>query len=96
MDSAKSCHAVVLRAMEWDKCSWSETDKLDRFRRQHAQRHVPKVTVDSEDSDQGEYSATKVCQYHLNGRCTHKTQHITKGTLYLHPARPKKWGKGKK
>ena len=38
-DNAKACHAVVLTSMEHDKVAWQETDKLDRFRRQHAQQH---------------------------------------------------------
>ena len=39
-DSAKACHAILLTNMEADRVSWVETDKVDRFRRGHAQRHV--------------------------------------------------------
>ena len=37
-DSA--CHTISLTNMEVDKVSWVETDKIDRFRKAHAQRHV--------------------------------------------------------
>ena len=44
MEQAQACHAIVLTEMEQDQCQWSETDKLDRFRRCHAQRHpAPQV-----------------------------------------------------
>ena len=39
-ESAKASHAVVLTNMEADRSQWSDTDKLDRIRRAHAQRHV--------------------------------------------------------
>ena len=39
--SAKACHAVLLCRMEQGKIqSWSQTDKIDRERRAHGQRHV--------------------------------------------------------
>ena len=40
LESAKACHAILLTKMEADRVSWIETDKIDRFRRVHAQRHV--------------------------------------------------------
>ena len=40
-EGARACHAVVLTTMEQDKCSWTDTHELDRFRRNHAQRHYP-------------------------------------------------------
>ena len=39
-DSAKACHAILLTNMEADRISWNETEKIDRIRRAHAQRHV--------------------------------------------------------
>ena len=39
-DSAKACHAVVLTNMEADRLNWTDTDKIDRIRRAHAQRHT--------------------------------------------------------
>ena len=39
-DSAKACHAVVLTNMEADRLNWADTDKIDRIRCAHAQRHT--------------------------------------------------------
>ena len=39
--SAKACHVVFLCRMEQGEVqSWSQTDKIDRIRRAHAQRHI--------------------------------------------------------
>ena len=35
--SAKACHAVLLCEMERGKVSWSDTSRIDRIRRAHAQ-----------------------------------------------------------
>ena len=37
--SAKACHAVLLCKMETGKVSWSDTSRIDRIRRAHAQKH---------------------------------------------------------
>ena len=39
-ESAKVAHAIVVTNMEADRLGWTETEKLDRIRRAHAQRHV--------------------------------------------------------
>ena len=39
-ESAKAAHAILLTNMEADRINWSETDKIDRVRRAHAQRHI--------------------------------------------------------
>ena len=39
-EAAKASHAIVLTNMEADRLKWMDTDKLDRIRRAHAQRHV--------------------------------------------------------
>ena len=38
-ESAKASHAIVLTNMEADRLQWTETDKLNRIRRAHAQKH---------------------------------------------------------
>ena len=44
--SAKATHAVLLCRMEQGEIrSWSETEKIDRVRRAHAQRHVSHVFI---------------------------------------------------
>ena len=39
-DSAKAAHAILLTNIEADRVKWSETDKIDRLCRAHAQRHI--------------------------------------------------------
>ena len=39
-DLAKPCHAILLINMGADQLSWIETEKIDRFCRAHAWRHV--------------------------------------------------------
>ena len=39
-ESAKASHVVVLTNMEEDRLHWSDSEKLDRIRRAHAQRHI--------------------------------------------------------
>ena len=38
--SWESVHAILLTNMEADRLNWSETDKIDRVWRAHAQRHI--------------------------------------------------------
>ena len=37
----KVAHAVLLCKMEWGWLSWEHTDRIDRVRRAHAQKHIP-------------------------------------------------------
>ena len=39
-ESAKASHVVVLTNMKADRLQWSDTEKLDRIHRAHAQRHI--------------------------------------------------------
>ena len=39
-ESANASHAIVLTNMEDDRLQWSDTEKLDRLRRAHAQWHI--------------------------------------------------------
>ena len=43
--SAKASHAVLLCRMEEGKVEWSETTKIDRIRRAHAQRLPPQNNI---------------------------------------------------
>ena len=38
-EAAKASDAIALTNMEADRLKWTDTDKLDRIRRAHAQRH---------------------------------------------------------
>ena len=47
-EADKASHVMVLTTMEFDKGSWQDTLELDRFRRQHTQRHdVPHKDQDN-------------------------------------------------
>ena len=78
-DSAKACHAVLLTSMEADRCSWLDSDKLERCRRAHAQRHI---VIDS--NAQGKSKNSKPCQYFENNTCFQQSSHWTKGVYYRH------------
>ena len=39
-EAAKASHVIALTNMEADRLKWTDTEKLDRIRRAHAQRHV--------------------------------------------------------
>ena len=48
--SAKASHAVLLCRMEQGEIvRWSNTDKIDRVRRAHAQRHMPQTSSNGSD-----------------------------------------------
>ena len=52
--------------MEADRCTWLDSDKLDRCRRAHAQRHV--VKADSVDSKSRQKDNNgKICELLENG-----------------------------
>ena len=38
---AKAAHAVLLCNMERGSLTWEDTDRIDRVRRAHAQKHIP-------------------------------------------------------
>ena len=88
-ENAKACHAVILTDMERDKLTWEDTHLLDRYRRQHAQRHdapvqrqnfQPKKQQNSENSD----SKVIPCKYFNDSQCSKHHTHFTRGIWYLH------------
>ena len=84
--SAKACHAVLLCRMEQGEVqSWSQTDKIDRIRRAHAQRHITGQNS-SKSQDRGTSGTGRVtpCIYFNKGMCMQKQTHETKGVLYKH------------
>ena len=85
MDNAKACHAVVLTTMEQDRCSWEDTNQLDRFRRSHAQRPVPVEPNLTSSSGQGARAKKSMpCKYFLAGYCDEHKSHLSKGVWYTH------------
>ena len=86
-DSAKACHAMVLTSMEFDKVSWQDTVELDRFRRQHAQRHVSPVKPHLNHkgkSNQNQEKSDMPCKFFNDSKCVNNETHFTKGVWYLH------------
>ena len=96
-ESAHACHAVVLRTMEQDNCSWLDTNQLDRFRRNHAQRHSGQsqarpVRHNSKQRKNGPKrgqgnslgKGQKFCLYFNDGFCKVQKSHYSGGVFYKH------------
>ena len=88
-DSAKACHAVVLTNMEVDRLNWADTDKINRIRRSHAQRHTSGAQTCASRStvkkNKTSYSKNGViCRYFQEGTCKYPTHHKTAGQFYRH------------
>ena len=77
--AAKGSHAVLLCKMEEAKITWDDTHKIDRVRRVHAQRapHQSHRKVENKDR-------SLPCRFYQKGSCSHRGDHETGGTLYLH------------
>ena len=86
-DSAKACNGILLTNMEADRVSWVETDKVDRFHRAHAQRHVTGAQTSATCSVTKKSLYTKnimICKYFQEGTCRFPTHHKTAGQFYRH------------
>ena len=80
--SAKASHAVLLCRMEQGEItSWSETEKIDRIRRAHAQRHAQTQSVNGKNQEKN-YTKIIPCVYFNKNTCLQKQTHETKGVLY--------------
>ena len=83
--SAKTSHAVLLCRMEQGEIkSWSETEKIDRVLRVHAQRHSSAQSTVQKGQDKPSSSKVTTCVYCNKGSCAHKQTHEAKGVLYKH------------
>ena len=89
-ESAKAAHAIVLTNMEADRLNWTETEKLDRIRRAHAQRHVTapysntsKTPYGKKVKNSGSKNGTN-CKFFQEGTCRFPTHHRSAGVLYRH------------
>ena len=80
--SAKASHAVLLCRMEQGEIkSWSETEKIDRVRRVHAQRHSTAQNNAHKGQDKSSSGKVTTCVFYNKGSCAHKQTHETKGVL---------------
>ena len=89
-EAAKASHAIALTNMEADRLEWTDTDKLDRIRRAHAQRHVSSgqnLNVKAATWKKQKSSNIKsglICRYFQEGTCKFNTHHKTAGQYIRH------------
>ena len=79
---AKAAHAVLMCEMEWGSLQWEDTDRIDRIRRAHAQKHAPGKGGCPKPSDPGR--KPWFCKNFQFGTCTHTRDHEFKGKLQKH------------
>ena len=83
--SAKASHVVLLCRMEQGEIgSWSDTEKIDRVRGAHAQRHVASQNSGARSDKTQTSGKNTPCVYYNKGSCVQKATHETKGVLYRH------------
>ena len=82
---AKASHAVLLCRMEDGKVDWSETHKIDRIRRAHAQKGVTQNQGGhNPKSVKSESKPIMACRFYQRGLCHNQRDHETGGTFYKH------------
>ena len=64
--------------------SWSETEKIDRVCRAHAQRRSTAQSTAQKGQDKSSSGKVTTCVFYNKGSCAHKQTHETKGALYKH------------
>ena len=79
--SAKGSHAVLLCKMEEGKIQWTDTHKIDRIRRAHAQRFTQ---PNSQSSQKKSDNKGMPCKFFQKGSCQHKTDHESGSNFYKH------------
>ena len=84
--SAMASHAVLLCHMEQGEIAgWQETEKIDRVRRAHAQRHVVGQGNVQKPQDKGSNGGRVFPRLYFNkGACLQKQTHENKGVTYRH------------
>ena len=88
-DSAKAAHAILLTNMEADRVKWSDTEKIDRLHRAHAQRHISHNQASATRSfgKKSKNSGNKTgvnCRFFQEGNCKYPSHHKTAGTFFRH------------
>ena len=75
--SAKASHAVLLCEMERESLDWENTDRIDRIRRAHAQKHVShqKTSWQKNENKQRPW----FYKFYQNGTCQLSTDHKVGG-----------------
>ena len=88
-NSAKAFDAILQTNIEADRLSWTETEKIDSFRRAHAQRHITGKLTSASHSVAKKPKISKCkrnifCKNFLEGICKYLTHHRTAGYFYRH------------
>ena len=79
--NAKAANAVILCEMERGRLTWEDSDRLDRLRRAHAQKHSFQK---SQNWARGETKKPWYCKSFQAGLCFHNKDHENGGKLYRH------------
>ena len=83
--SAKASHAMLLCRMEQGEIKdFIDTEKIDRVRCAHAQRHTFDDPYVNKNSSNHTHSKSRVCQYYNAGICSQQNSHEMKGVPYKH------------
>ena len=87
-EAAKASHAILLINMEGDRLNWGDTDKIDRIRRAHAQRHItPQYSATRPFGKKSKPMGNKnglICKYFQEGTCKFQSSHRSAGQFYRH------------
>ena len=82
--SAKASHGVILcRIEQGEIAGWDQTEKIDRVRTAHAQRHLVGQGATQKAQDKGSNGGRVFpCVYYNKGACLQKQTHENKGVTY--------------
>ena len=78
--SAKASHAVLLCEMERGQVVWSDTNRIDRIRRAHAQKHQSRQNWGSRQPEKRPW----FCKNYQTGSCVFSKDHEVNGKLHRH------------
>ena len=81
--SAKASHAVLLCEMERGTLEWANTERIDRIRRAHAQRHNP-GNKQNWARNQDPQRKPWFCKSYQGGTCPHNADHELNGKTQRH------------
>ena len=80
---AKAAHAVLCCELERGTVTWEDSDRIDRIRRAHAQKHSGQGTRNWVKSREVERKPW-FCKYYQNGTCNQSKDHEVGGRVHRH------------
>ena len=81
---AKAAHAVLCCEMERGSVEWSDTKRIDRIRRAHAQHHRVDSTKTWSKSNQEGGQKPWFCKMFQSRSCTHTKDHELNGKIHIY------------